>query len=383
VNVGIQRKGVKNIIPFEIIRDNIPIYSIDAAYMVKPGIGYIKIARFAKTTMEELRKALTDLKAEGMKSLVLDLQGNGGGLLNTAVEMADEFLSGDKLLVYTEGRSFPRKEDHADPNKTGMFEKGKLIVLIDESSASASEIVSGAIQDWDRGLIIGRRSFGKGLVQRQMNLPDGSSIRLTVQRYFTPSGRCIQKSYEEGIEDYYKDRSERYNHGELFSADSIQFPDSLKYFTNIKKRVVYGGGGIMPDIFVPLDTTENSDYFFDLIRVGAINDWALTYSDSQRDALLKQYPTVESFIAGFMVSDAELKVIFDLGEKEEVKYNEEGFKTSEHALRVRCKALVARNIYNNQAFFKVINDLNPSLKKAIDVIEDGTFDKMKLAYAEK
>lgn len=383
VNVGIQRKGVKNIIPFEITRDNIPIYSIDAAYMVKPGIGYIKIARFAKTTMEELRKALTDLKAEGMKSLVLDLQGNGGGLLNTAVEMADEFLSGDKLLVYTEGRSFPRKEDHADPNKTGMFEKGKLIVLIDESSASASEIVSGAIQDWDRGLIIGRRSFGKGLVQRQMNLPDGSSIRLTVQRYFTPSGRCIQKSYEEGVEDYYNDRSERFKHGEFFSADSIQFPDSLKYFTNIKKRVVYGGGGIMPDIFVPLDTTENSDYFFDLIRVGAINDWALTYSDAQRDALLKKYPTVESFIAGYTVSDAELKVIFDLGEKEEVKYNEEQFKISEHALRIRCKALVARNIYNNQAFFKVINDLNPSLKKAIDVIEDGTFDKMKLAYSEK
>jgi carboxyl-terminal processing protease len=383
VRVGIQRKGVKNIIPYDIVRADIPIYSIDAAYMVTPTVGYVKVARFAKTTMEELRKALTTLKSQGMKTLVLDLQGNGGGLLNTAVEMADEFLSGDKLLVYTEGRSFPRKEDHADPNKTGLFEKGKLIILVDESSASASEIVSGAIQDWDRGLIVGRRSFGKGLVQRQMNLTDGSSIRLTVQRYFTPSGRCIQKSYEDGLEDYYKDSEKRFKNGEYFSQDSIQFPDSLKYYTNIKKRVVYGGGGIMPDVFVPIDTTENSDYFFDLIRVGVFNEWALEYVDANRESLKQQYPTAEAFIKGYSVSEGSMQEIFAKGAKEEVPFNEAQYKISERVMKIRVKAMVARDLYNNEAFYRVINDLNLELKKALEVIENGTFDKMKLAYSEK
>ncbi len=382
VKVGIQRKGVQGLIPYEITRDNIPIYSVDAAYMVSPGVGYIKIARFAKTTMEELKKALVDLKAKGMESLVLDLQGNGGGYLNTAVEMADEFLSGDKLLVYTEGKAFQRKDDRANPKVEGLFEKGKLVILIDESTASASEIVSGAVQDWDRGLIIGRRSFGKGLVQRQMNFTDGSSIRLTVQRYYTPSGRCIQKPYDDGLEAYLKDKEERYKKGEYFSLDSLNLPDSLKYFTNIKKRPVFGGGGILPDIFVPLDTTENSDYFSDLIRTGVNNEWALTFSDKNRDQLLAQYPEVDKFVAEWNIPESAIKELQEMAEKEKVTFNAEQWKISEHAILVRSKALIARNLYNNEAFYKVINNLNPSLKKALDVINDGTFESMNLAHDE-
>lgn len=382
VKVGIQRKGVQGLIPYEITRDNIPIYSVDAAYMVSPGVGYIKIARFAKTTMEELKKALVDLKAKGMESLVLDLQGNGGGYLNTAVEMADEFLSGDKLLVYTEGKAFQRKDDRANPKVEGLFEKGKLVILIDESTASASEIVSGAVQDWDRGLIIGRRSFGKGLVQRQMNFTDGSSIRLTVQRYYTPSGRCIQKPYDDGLEVYLKDKEERYKKGEYFSLDSLNLPDSLKYFTNIKKRPVFGGGGILPDIFVPLDTTENSDYFSDLIRTGVNNEWALTFSDKNRDQLLAQYPEVDKFVAEWNIPESAIKELQEMAEKEKVTFNAEQWKISEHAILIRSKALIARNLYNNEAFYKVINNLNPSLKKALDVINDGTFESMNLAHDE-
>lgn len=382
VKVGIQRKGVAGLIPYEITRDNIPIYSVDAAYMVAPGIGYIKVARFAKTTMEELRKGLTDLKAQGMESLVLDLQGNGGGYLNTAVEMADEFLSGDKLLVYTEGKAFPRKDDRANPKMEGQFEKGKLIILIDESTASASEIVSGAVQDWDRGLIIGRRSFGKGLVQRQMNFSDGSSIRLTVQRYYTPSGRCIQKPYDDGLESYLQDKENRYKKGEYFSLDSLNMPDSLRYYTNLKKRPVYGGGGIIPDIFVPLDTSENSDYFSDLIRTGVNNEWALTFTDKNRDQLLAQYPDVNKFVAEWEIPASAIEDLKSMAEKEKVVYNPEQWKVSEHAIIVRSKALIARNLYNNEAFYKVINNLNPALKKALDVLNNGTFEQMNLAHDE-
>jgi len=380
VNVELQRKGVNELIAYDITRDNIPIYSVDAAFILEPGIGYIKVARFAKTTMEELRKAMVDLKAQGMTSLVLDLQGNGGGYLNTAVEMADEFLSGDKLLVYTEGKAFERKDDKANPAVTGLFEEGKIAILIDESTASASEIVSGAIQDWDRGIIVGRRSFGKGLVQRQLNFGDGSSIRLTVQRYYTPSGRSIQKPYDDGLESYFRDKEMRYLKGEYFTMDSIQMPDSLKYYTNINKRVVYGGGGILPDIFVPLDTTESSDYFSELIRKGINNEWALVYTDKNRDQLLAKYPTVDKFVTEFNFSEQEIKDMIAMAEKEEIPFNEEQYKISERAIKIRTKALIARDLYNGAAFYKVINDLNPALKKAVESLKDGTFDKMNLHY---
>lgn len=253
VNLKIKRNGVDELLPFVITRDKIPVYSIDASYIVKNGIGYIKINRFGATTFDEFKRALSDLKKRGMKDLILDLQGNGGGYLNTAIDIANEVLGNNELIVYTEGLRNPRSEFTAKGN--GSFQNGKLVVLIDEFSASASEIVTGAIQDWDRGLVVGRRSFGKGLVQRPIDLPDGSMIRLTIARYYTPAGRCIQKPYS-SLENYNKDLINRYNRGEMMSADSIHFPDSLKYTTHKLKRTVYGGGGIMPDYFIPIDTTK-------------------------------------------------------------------------------------------------------------------------------
>ncbi|MDZ4750899.1 MAG: S41 family peptidase [Flavobacteriales bacterium] len=382
VKIGIWRKGVKEILRYEIVRDKIPIFSIDASYMANPTTGYIKVSRFAKTTTEELRKALDDLKSQGMKDLILDLQGNGGGLLNSAIEMADEFISGDRLLVYTEGRSFPREDFRANAKVAGRFEKGKVIVLIDESSASASEIVSGAIQDWDRGLIIGRRSFGKGLVQRPVPLPDGSAVRLTVQKYFTPSGRCIQKPYDDGLEAYLSDKKNRYEKGEYFSIDSLAFPDSLKFFTNIKKRAVYGGGGILPDIFVALDTTESSAYFSELLRTGINNDWVLDYVDAEREKLKRAYPTLDSFVAHYEVPSSGIQEMIDKLEAKGVPFNKAEYTISERAIRLRTKALVARNLFDYSAFYRVINDLNPAYVKAVKALEDGTFEKSKLAHSD-
>jgi len=382
VAVGIERNREADLYYYTIVRDKIPIYSSDASYMVAPGIGYVKISRFAQTTAEEMRKAITELRAEGMKDLVIDLQDNGGGLLDIAVEMCDEFISGDRLLVYTEGRSFPRDERRANPEKKGIFEKGRLIVLIDESSASASEILSGAVQDWDRGLIIGRRSFGKGLVQRPVRLPDGSMVRLTVQKYFTPSGRCIQKSYDDGLKEYEKDKEKRFKNGELFSLDSLNLPDSLKYYTNLKKRTVYGGGGILPDIFVPLDTSENSNYFSEMLRTGVNNDWVMNYTNAQRASLIEKYPDIKAFTEKYELPENAMTEMIDMLTKKEVPFNEAQYKISEHAMRLRTKALIARNLYDNEAFYVIINDLNPALKKAVQVLQDGTFEKMKLAYSD-
>jgi carboxyl-terminal processing protease len=382
VTVGIERNNSEELYYYNIIRDKIPIYSIDAAYMAAPGIGYIKISRFAQTTAEEMRKAISELKAEGMKDLVIDLQGNGGGLLDIAVEMCDEFISGDRLLVYTEGRSFPRDERRANPKTQGSFEKGRLVVLLDESSASASEILSGAVQDWDRGLLVGRRSFGKGLVQRPVRLPDGSVVRLTVQKYYTPAGRCIQKPYEEGLDEYEMDKEKRFKNGELFSLDSLNLPDSLKYFTNLKKRAVYGGGGILPDVFVPLDTTENSTYFSELLRTGVNNDWVMTYVNANRTDLLAKYPDVKSFAKAYDLPANSVQEMIEMLAKKDVPFNEKDFKNSEHAIILRTKALIARNLYENEAFYVLINDLNPALKKALVVLQDGTFEKMKLAYSD-
>jgi carboxyl-terminal processing protease len=378
VKVGIERKGVKDILYFNITRDKIPIYSVDAAYMVAPEIGYIKVSRFAATTVEEMKKGIVELKGEGMKDLIIDLQDNGGGLLRAAIEMGDEFISGDRLLVYTEGRAFKREDYTARRGLKGGFEEGRLIILIDESSASASEIVSGAVQDWDRGLIVGRRSFGKGLVQRPVSLPDGSVVRLTVQKYFTPAGRCIQKPYEEGKDDYYQDYAKRLERGEFFSASSIQFPDSLKFATQISKRTVYGGGGIMPDVFVPLDTTENSRYFSDIIRVGVQSEWALTYVNAQREQLLSQFPTVHDFVSKYQIPASEEQKVIDMAVAKEVPFDEKGYQTSRHAILVRSKALVARDLYENEAFYEVINDLNPALKKAVEVLQNGEYDQMPL-----
>ena len=378
VTVGIKRSGEKELLDFEIIRDKIPIFSLDAAHMVAPGIGYIKVNRFAKTTMAEMYEALAKLRLEGMDDLILDLQGNGGGMLRTAIQMADEFLSGDKLLVYTEGRAFPREDTKA--RIPGRFEKGRLVVLIDQGSASASEIVSGAVQDWDRGLIVGRRSFGKGLVQRPVNLPDGSAVRLTVQKYYTPSGRCIQKPYDEGVDAYRLEKYERYASGELLSLDSLELPDSLKYATRIQGRTVYGGGGILPDIFVPIDTTDNSAYFSRILRKGLDNRFALNYVDSNRESLEQEYPTEDDFIRDFMVSEDMVEAFLAFVEEEGIEFDEEGWDTSREAILLRLKAMIGRNVLEQSTFYRVISGLNESLQRAIQILQDGTFEKANLAH---
>ncbi len=380
VDVGIKRAEAKKLLDFNIIRDKIPIYSVDASYMIDNEIGYVKVNRFSKTTMRELRQALSKLKAAGMQSLVLDLQGNGGGLLNTAIDMADEFLSEDKLIVYTEGRSFPKDETYA--RRMGMFEKGRLVVLINEGSASASEIVSGAVQDWDRGLIIGRRSFGKGLVQRPVQLPDGSAVRLTVQKYYTPSGRCIQKSYEEGVEAYRREKFERFENGELMSLDKLDLPDSLKFKTNIKKRTVYGGGGILPDIFVPLDTTQSSEYFNQMLRSGTMNQFALEYVDRNRDELEARFPVSETYLNDFEITDEVTDELIGYAAQQEIKFEEADWELSKNAIAIRLKALIGRNLFDYTTFYQVINELNPTYVRAIEVLRDGTFEKAKLAHSD-
>ncbi len=371
VDVGIRRGKAKELIHFDIERDKIPIYSVDASYMVDDRIGYIKVNRFSKETMGELHDALDKLKGDGMKDLVLDLQGNGGGMLNTAIAMGDEFLADDRLIVYTDGRSFPREDRLSDTE--GRFEKGRLVVLVDESSASASEIVSGAVQDWDRGLIVGRRTFGKGLVQRPVRLPDGSAVRLTVQQYFTPSGRCIQKPYDEGVDAYRREKYERFEKGELMSLDSLDLPDSLRYKTLQLGRTVYGGGGILPDVFVPIDTSLNSTYFTDLLRKGLFNRSVLEYVDANRARLETLYADRNAFVSNTALEQELLDGLVALGESEEVAFVEEDWNTSLPAIELRLKAILARTLFDTTAFYEVFNPINPIYNRGIEVLRDGTY----------
>ena len=376
VKVSIYRRSVTDLIDYTIVRDQIPLFSMDAAYMVTPTVGYIKISRFADSTPEEFRTGLAKLKKAGATSLILDLQGNGGGYLNRAVELADEFLSPGKKIVYTRGRTMQSEDFNS--SAVGQWEKGKLAILIDESSASASEIVSGAVQDWDRGLIVGRRSFGKGLVQRPFNLPDGSMIRITVAHYYTPSGRCIQKPYELGDdEDYEMDITNRFKHGELFYADSIHFSDTTKYYTG-HKRIVRGGGGIMPDLFVPLDTSRNSNFYSDLLRKGVFNDFSLTYVDNNRNSLRQNFHDINAFNAEFRVEGKVYDDFLQAAYKAGVKEDNAGLKTSETMIKLQLKALIARNLWDTEAYFIVINDLNQALSKAIEAFRDNSFEKLKI-----
>lgn len=379
VNVSIMRRGEAQLLDFSITRDKIPIYSVEASYMATPSVGYIKVSRFSATTMKEFREKLDELKKAGMQDLILDLQGNGGGYLRTAIEMSDEFLGDRKLVVYTEGRNAPREDTYA--TKEGRFEKGRLVVLVDEGSASASEIVSGAVQDWDRGLIIGRRSFGKGLVQKPVMLPDGSAVRLTVSRYYTPSGRSIQKSYEDGVEAYLKEKQERWINGELTNPDSLKAADTVRYYT-MNKRVVYGGGGIMPDIFVPIDTALSSAYFGQLVRRGVLNTFALGVVDRQRQALLDAYPDPERFRTRFKAGDDLLEALMAEAEKEGVARDPEGMQRSRPLIELRLKALMARDLWNTSAYWQVINHDNPvdhSFQRALEALSDNTFQKMGMA----
>lgn len=424
VKITIERKGRKEPIVFDIIRDKIPITSVDTWFMLDKTLGYIRLDRFAQNSQEEVVNAIKDLKKQGMKELIFDLRGNGGGYLDVAFKLSDEFLDDEKLIVYTEGVSSPRY-DFKSQSK-GEFEKGKLVILIDETSASASEIVSGAIQDWDRGVIVGRRSFGKGLVQRPFNLPDGSQIRLTTSRYYTPSGRCIQKPWDDGLDSYYNDYMKRYQHKELITPDSIKFPDSLKYTTSIG-RIVYGGGGIMPDVFVPIDTSRASDYLINLRSKGIFNNFTMQWVDDNRTTFLKQNPTFDDFnktypslnlmkeftayaqkegvehndikkewvnqmVGTYLLEQVKdttkpnytsyqtyakellnnpelLKTIVEKAQNEDKKM-EEMMKKSDIYIEATLKAMIARNLYGINYYYQSIKDTDEGLQKAISIIKN-------------
>ena len=425
VSVSVIRGKSKTPIVFEIKRDKIPINSIDTWFMIDKEIGYIRLNRFAQSSNEEMVQAITELQSEGMQSLILDLRGNGGGYLNVAVDICDQFLSGDKLIVYTKGAKSPRQELKAQ--KKGLFEQGRLVIMVDESSASASEILSGAVQDWDRGVIVGRRTFGKGLVQRPFDMYDGSQIRLTTSRYYTPSGRCIQKPYDAGVEEYQMDYYNRLSHGELLSADSVHFADSLRCFTS-GNRLVYGGGGIMPDVFVPIDTMRASDYMINLRSKGLFNSFALNWTEENREQFLKKAPTYDKFSKEYekmnvlsefekyaeqegvsrnaikkewvniMVSDYLKKEMSDstarsyesysdyaeslisddkmLKEimqkaKEEDKKNDLINKESDKYIASTIKALIARNLYVVKYYYMTTFENDRELKEAIDVLKDN------------
>ena len=369
VRIKVKRGGLTDLLDFTITRGRIPIYSLEAAYMIDKTTGYIRLNRFAISTLYEFREAVDTLKSQGMENLILDLQNNGGGLLNIAHELADDFLRKGQLIVYTQGSRQPRDDVFATDG--GCFETGRVVIMVDESSASASEIVSGAVQDWDRGVILGRRSFGKGLVQRPIPLPDGSMIRLTIARYFTPSGRFIQKPYTAGNErEYSRDLIERYNRGEMMSADSIHFPDSLKHSTLLTNRSVYGGGGIMPDVFIPIDTTRYTEYHRRLYNLGLFVRTAMNYIDENRNTLNRVYPNIESFKSNFNVSEELLQNLLTLATNEKVEFNEEQYIQSKPLMSLYLKALIARDLFDINEYFQIINDDNPSLKEAIRIINN-------------
>lgn len=385
VNLTILRRGVKEPLLFNVKRDKIPIFSLDAAYIIQPKIGYIRINRFGATTAQEFLKSLKELQKQGMKDLILDLQGNGGGYLNAAIDLANEFLEQKELIVYTEGRSAQRSEFFAKGN--GNFRNGRLVVLVDEFSASASEIVTGAIQDWDRGIVVGRRSFGKGLVQRPIDLPDGSMIRLTIARYYTPAGRCIQKPYESNIngkagkssessiEKYNQDLIDRYNHGEMVSADSIHFPDSLKCQTKKLRRTVYGGGGIMPDYFVPVDTTLYSDYHRNLIAKGVIIKTTMNFIEKNRKSLSNKYKTFKKFNENFEINNRILDYLKESADKEKIEFNEEQYNKALPLIKIQLKALIARDLWDMNEYFQVMNSTDKSVERALEILNNKEYEK--------
>ena len=367
--LGIVRRGIKGVLTFVVVRDKIPVKTLDAYYMIRPTIGYIRIGSFGLTTYKEFMEAVAILKQQGMNDLILDLEENGGGYLNAAVDIANEFLKRNDLIVYTLGRSVPKQEFRADGK--GRLLAGKVVVLINEFTASAAEIVTGALQDQDRGEVVGRRSFGKGLVQRPIEFPDGSMIRLTIAHYYTPSGRCIQKPYTKGdARSYALDIENRFEHGELYSADSIHFADSLKYKTLRKQRLVYGGGGIMPDYFVPLDTTLYTPFYRQLAARSYIINANLKYVDAHRKALKQQYPDFATFLAHYEVPQSLLDDIRKTAEKDKVKPKDEAeWKKSLPQLRLQLKALVARDLWDMSQYFQVVNEANPIVQKAIALFQ--------------
>lgn len=365
-------------IDFRITRADIPIYSVDAAYMVDENTGYIRVNKFAQDTADEVSKAIKDLKKSGMDKLILDLTDNGGGYLNAAVELLGEFLEPGQMAVYTEGTNSPRNDNYASPSGSRpLFNNGRLVVMVNQYSASASEITSGAIQDWDRGLIVGRRTFGKGLVQRPIPLPDGSMIRLTVAHYYTPSGRDIQKPYEKGnARAYRSDIIDRFNSGELMHADSIHHVDSLKVETLRLHRPIYGGGGIYPDRFVALDTIEFTNYYRDISAKGLLNTFSVSYVDKHRKEIAKEYKNDDNFTRDFQVTPEMLSELYAMGEKEGIAYNEEQANLSRPLFEMIIKGLIGRDVFDNSTYYKVYNTHDPIFREAYRLINSEEYDQL-------
>ncbi|MFP4604736.1 MAG: S41 family peptidase [Bacteroidales bacterium] len=367
VNVSVKRNNHDSLLDFTITRDEIPLYSVDISYMIDDSTGYIKVNRFAKTTHEEFVKGLKKLKEQSAKKVIVDLRNNNGGYMTAATNIADQFLKDGELIVYTEGRATPKEETHA--TSKGIGHDLEVAILIDEWSASASEILAGAIQDNDRGIIVGRRSFGKGLVQEQTILPDGSALRLTVARYHTPTGRSIQKPYKNGQDNYYNDLNKRFEEGEFFSADSIEMADSLKY-TTPKGDIVYGGGGIMPDFFVPVDTTYHSDFYSEVTRRGLIYQFSFNYADSHRQTL-NQYENV-SELEKFLDSQNIYKQFVQFAENNNINPDKtSGIEKSKKVILTTVKANIARNIMNDEGYYPILNNIDNTLQKASELLQKG------------
>lgn len=368
VLISVQRKGVPEPIKFRIIRDDIPLNSVDASYLINDSIGYVKVSRFAEQTGKEVAEALYEMRKKGVKNIIIDLQDNGGGYLNSAVQLSELFLNKGDLVVYTDGPHIDRADYFVEDDP--LMNDGRLVVLVNQYSASASEIFAGAVQDNDRGIIVGRRTFGKGLVQRPFTFPDGSMIRLTVSRYFTPSGRSIQKPYDQGDGDeYYLDIYNRYKHGEFQSADSVKFDDGLKTYTLNNGRTVYGGGGIMPDVFVPIDTTGYSDYYRDLLANGIINRFVIEYVDRNREGLNNRFNDESQFINEFDTDGEILTGLIELAEENGVHYNESEFNTSKTVIGAIIKGLIARDLWDMNGYYQAVNDvINPTFVKGLEII---------------
>lgn len=365
VKVAVARSGVSKLLEFNITRGAIPLYSLDASYMLEPTIGYIKISKFAATTYQEYLKAFNELSKKGMTKLILDLRGNPGGYLNAAVDISDEFLSSGQQIVYTQGKANPKKVYKATQH--GSFENNPLVILIDEGSASASEIVAGAVQDNDRGTIIGRRSFGKGLVQDQLQLPDGSAIRLTIARYYTPTGRCIQKPYSEDKDIYYNEEYDRYEHGELLNQDSIKL-DKTKQYQTPQGKTVYGGGGIMPDIFVPIDTTKTNTFLNKVFYTGLINTFAFEYADNNRSKL-KTYGSALKFINEFEITTSILDQFYAYCANQKLTVDNDSWKAkTDEALKPYLKAFIGRDVFDKEAYYPIINKKDKCILKAVEVL---------------
>lgn len=369
VKLTVVRRGTPGPIDFLVVRDNIPINSVDAFYMAALHTGYVRISRFGESTAKEVADAIAALRRQGMKDLIIDLEDNGGGYLDAARQLGEMFLAKNDLIVYTKGNNMPAQ--YLRSERGPLMKDGRIAVIVNQYSASASEILSGALQDHDRGLIVGRRTFGKGLVQRPFPMPDGSMIRLTVSRYYTPSGRCIQKPYSSGDrKDYDRDILDRYENGELFSTDSIH-QDGERYYTLKNHRTVYGGGGITPDLFVPVDTNFYSTYYRDIVAKGVLNKFVLGYVDANRKAVKRQYPALDDFISRFDVGPAMIDALVEKATADSIRYDEGGMAKSRETMRTIIKALIARDIYDDQsAYYRIANPMNPSYRQALDLITD-------------